>query len=170
MYYFSLTLSLIPLLQSTLNTTIAMEDEESFVPCNPAPVNNRLLKELETRGPRATEARHLALTYGVLAAYAEYTEGLLEDVSSLPPHVAKKLTTVFEMLQSVIQLFTDVVSTITNTNKYQSRTYINTSKPTYNDTNLPSVLIYTDRSPQLHKQLQLSALRVQRPPAVHSRV
>ena len=93
-----------------------MEDEESFVPCNPAPVNNRLLKELETRGPRATEARHLALTYGVLAAYAEYTEGLLEDVSNLPPHVVKKITTVFEMLQSVIQLFTDVVSTITNTN------------------------------------------------------
>ena len=87
-----------------------MEDDESFIPCYPAPVDTRTLKVLTSLGNTATKARHIAAWHGVLAAYAEYAKGLIEDETNLPPHLAKKLNTVFEMLQSVLQLFTDVVS------------------------------------------------------------
>ena len=97
-----------------------MDDDESFVPCYPAPVNTMRLVQLKALGSTATRVSNVAAWYGVLAAYAKYTAGLLENESDLPPHVVKKLTTVFEMLQSVLQLFADVVSTTCYTSHSQT--------------------------------------------------
>lgn len=95
-----------------MNETIAMEDHESFVPCQPPPVNTLGLQQLISLGAKATQVRHLASWYGVLSTYAEYGAGILETQNDLPLGVAKKLTTVSEMVQSVLTLFTNVVSTI----------------------------------------------------------
>ena len=146
-----------------------MEDEESFVPCYPPPVNTARLVQLKPLGDRATKVTHMAAWYGVLAAYAQYTAELLEDKEELPRQVAKKLTTVYQMLQSVLQLFTDVVSiafTQTNTLLEQhlgllthtqtTRTYITSS-----------CLPHTDRTSELHKRFRDPPLRIQRPHAVH---
>ena len=89
--------------------TVTMEDGESFVPC-PAPVDTLRLREYKPLGGSQTEVGHLAAWYGVLAAYAQYGTELLEDDNALLPQAEKKITTVLEMLKSVLHLFSDVVS------------------------------------------------------------
>ena len=89
--------------------TVTMEDRESFVPC-PAPVDTKYLIQQKRLGGSQTEVRHLAAWYGVLAAYAQYGTGLLEDDNTLIPQAEKKIITVLEMLGSVLHLFSDVVS------------------------------------------------------------
>ena len=88
--------------------TVTMEDRESFVPC-PAPVDTTRLKELLKLGRTQTEVGHLAAWYGVLAAYAQYGTGLLEDNNTLLPQTEKNITTVIKMLEAVLHLFSDVV-------------------------------------------------------------
>lgn len=90
--------------------TIAMEDGESFVPCYPAPVDTSQLVQTKTLRT-GTEVSNMAAWYGVLAAYAQYTSELLDD--AMPPKAVKKLSTVFEMLKSVLTLFSDVVRHLT---------------------------------------------------------
>ena len=89
--------------------TVTMEDRESFVPC-PAPVDTKLLIQYKKLGGSQTEVGNLADWYGVLAAYAQYGTGLLEDDNTLLPQAEKKIITVLEMLGSVLHLFSDVVS------------------------------------------------------------
>ena len=89
--------------------TVTMEDGESFVPC-PAPVDTLRLREYKQLGGSKTEVGHLADWYGVLAAYAQYGTKLLEDNNNtLHPQAEKNITTVLEMLESVLYLFSDVV-------------------------------------------------------------
>jgi hypothetical protein len=95
-------------LQSDLNMTITMEDGESFVPC-PTPVDTKRLIQLKRLGGSQTEVKHLAAWYGVLAAYARYGTGLLEDDDTLLPQAEKNITTALEMLESVLHLFSAVV-------------------------------------------------------------
>ena len=97
-------------MQFDLNATITDADRESFIPCYPAPINTRVLLENEPRESE-TEVQHVAAWYGVLAEYARYTAALLEDEGSMPPDSEKKVTTVLEMLDSLLTLLTDVVST-----------------------------------------------------------
>ena len=60
-------------------------------------------------GGTHTEVKHLAAWYGVLAAYAQYGTGLLEDNNTLLPQAVENITTVLEMLKSALHLFSDVV-------------------------------------------------------------
>lgn len=96
--------------QEELNKTIAIEDQESFVQCYPAPVNtDEPRKLMAVFGPTTTQAGHLATWHGVLLAYANYTSVLLED-EEMPDQAIEKLNIIFKMLKAVLTLFSEVVS------------------------------------------------------------
>ena len=69
---------------------------------------NRLQQDIRSR-PDSTTVNNLAPWYGVLAAYTRYTSGLLKEDDEIPLPAMKNLTTVFEMLEAILYLFTEVV-------------------------------------------------------------
>ena len=80
--------------------------------CYPAPVAITRLIELKDIGSNGTTVNHFAAWYGVLEAYTRYTAGLLEKGDAMPAPAEIKVTKVFEILQSMLRLFADIVSII----------------------------------------------------------
>ena len=69
---------------------------------------NRLQQDMRSR-PDSTTVNNLAPWYGVLAAYTRYTSGLLKEDNEIPLPAMKKLTIIFEWLEAILYLFTEVV-------------------------------------------------------------
>ena len=101
-----------------------MEDQESFVPCYPPPVD---ITEL-TQSTRFNNiaAADLADWYGVLVAYTNMTLGLLED-EEMPYTTTEKLRIILKMLTTVLSHFSGVVRYLNHacmhTQLYTSATY-----------------------------------------------
>ena len=86
---------------------ILEEEDQSFVPCFPAPVDTASLRN----GPPITS--QFVGWYGVLFTYVNHTSVLLQD-EEMPQEVLNELNFTLRIMVPILQLFSKVVSITTS--------------------------------------------------------